>query len=149
MTFHMIYWDMNLICLSPASEISRKVGSVIYCNLWICKLKNFYVWMICNVVNVVCHNIINNCSLYRWSVIIMNCTCGGCIYPGVVTLSSLCMNCDDSSCNVFKNEIAIWIGFTHLCLHGGVLNLIWHDNFWEVCDELLGFLKEASCVNNP
>ena len=55
---------------------------------------------------------------------------------------------DDSSCDVFKNEIAIWIGFNCLCLHGGVLNLIWHGDFWEVYDESLGFLKEVSCVDN-
>ena len=145
----MIYWNVNLICVSPALKISRMVRSMIYCNLWICKLKNFYVWMMCNEVNVVCHSMISGCSLYRWSVTIMNCSCGGYIYPGVATLSGLCMNCNDSSCSVFKNENVISIGFAYLSLHSGVLNLIWRDDFWEVCDESLGFLKEESCVDSP
>ena len=41
------------------------------------------------------------------------------------------------------------IGFACLLLHSDVLNLIWHGDFWEVCDELLGFPKEVSCVDNP
>ena len=60
------------------------------------KLRNFYVWMNCDVVNVVCHGEINGCNPYRWSVSIMSCSCGGCNYSNVVTLSSLYMNCDDS-----------------------------------------------------
>ena len=54
---------MNLICENPALKISRKVMNVIYCDLWICKLKSFCVWMICDVV---CHSVINSCSLYKW-----------------------------------------------------------------------------------
>ena len=135
--------NVNLICLSPALKIGRMVMTVIYCDLSIGKLKNFYVWMICNVVDLVCHSEIDGCSLYRWSVIIVSCSCGSCIYPSVVTLNSPCMNCNNSSCNVFKNEIVIWISFNCLCLHGSVLNLIWHGNFWEVCDESVGFMKEV------
>ena len=60
------------------------------------------------------------------------------------------MNCDDLSCDVCENEIVIWIDFTCPCLHGGVMNLIWYANFWEVwvSDDLLGFIKEISCVSN-
>ena len=41
------------------------------------------------------------------------------LWPSVAS-----MNHDDSSYDVFKNEIMIWIGFACLCLHSGVLNLI-------------------------
>ena len=144
----MICWRGNLIYMNPALKISRMVMT--HSNLWIDNLRSFYVWMmICNVVDVVCQSEINCCGLYRWSMIIVSCSCGGCICPSVLIYSGLCRNYNDSSCNVFKNEAVIWISFTGLCLCGGVLNLIWHGNLWEVCGELLGFLKEASCVDNP
>ena len=132
-------------------KIGRMFVSVIYCELWSGKLKNFCVWMICDVVNVVCHGEIDGCNLYRWDVSIMSCSCGSCIYPDVITLSSLCMNHDDSSCEVCENKIVIWIDFVCPGLHSGALNFIWHGDFWEVwvCDESLGFLIEISCVDNP
>ena len=71
----VICWNGNMICVSPALKIGRKVINMIYCDLEIGKLKNFYVWMICNVVNVVCCGTINGCNLYRWSVSVMSCPC--------------------------------------------------------------------------
>ena len=83
----MICWYVDLICVSPALKIGGMVMTVIYCDVWIGKLKNFYACMICNVVDVVCHGGIDGCGLYRWSEIVMSCSCGGCIYPCVMTLS--------------------------------------------------------------
>ena len=100
--------------------------SVIYCDLWSGKLKNFYVWMICDEVGVVCHGRIDGCNLcceLLWC---------GCDYPDVLTVSGLCMNHDDSSCNVCENEIVIWNDFAYPCLHGGALNLTWNGTFCEV-----------------
>ena len=147
----MICWNVNLIYVSLALKIFRMVMSMISCNLWSGKLKNFYVLMIYNVVSVVCHERIDGCNLCRWSMSVMSCSCGGCMYPSFVTLSSLCMNHDGSGCNVCGNEIVIWISFACPCLHGGVMNLIWHGSFFEVWvgDDLLGFLREVSCVDNP
>ena len=124
----MICWNVNLIYASLTLMIYRMLMSMIYCNLQSGKLKNFYLWMICHEVNVVC-GVIDGCSLYRWSVSVVSCSCGGCNYPNDVTLSSLCVNCGNSSCNVCKNKIVIWINFACPCLYGGALNLIWHSNF--------------------
>ena len=123
-TCPMICWNVNFICASLALKIGRMVVSMTYCDLWSGNLKNLHVWMICDEAIVVCHGKINGCNLYRWSMSIMSCSCGGCNYPDVVTLSDLCMNCDDSSCTVCKNEIVTWIDFTCPCIHSGALNLI-------------------------
>ena len=72
--------------MSLTLKICRMVLSVIYCDLWSGKL-NFYAWMDCDVVDVVCDSEIDGCSLYRWSMSIMSCSCGGCIYPSVVTMT--------------------------------------------------------------
>ena len=110
--------------MSLALQIGGMVVHMICCNLWSGKLKNFSVWRICNVVSVVCHDEIDGCNLYKWSVSIMSYSCGGCKYPNAMTFSGLCMNCNDSNCNACKNEIVIWINFACPCLHGSVLNLI-------------------------
>ena len=140
---------VNLIYRFHAWKICRMVMNVTYCNLWIDNLKSFYVWMVCNVVNVVCHGEVDGCGLYSWSKIIVSCSCGGCVYPSVVIKSSLYRNCDDSICDVFKSETVIWIGFVCLYHHSGASNLIWHGGFCEVCYESLWFLKEVSCVDSP
>ena len=82
--FLLSCWIVNLIYVIHALKICRMVVNVTYCNLWINNLKSFYVWMICNVNDVVCHGEVNGCGLYRWSEIIMSCSCGGCICPSVV-----------------------------------------------------------------
>ena len=147
----MICWNVNLICVSLTLKIYRMVVNVIYCNLWSGRLKNFYVWMICDEANMVHHSEINGCKLYRWSVSIMSCSCGGCNYPNVCDLEQPLYELWWLSCNVCKNGIVTWINFACPCLHSGVMNLIWHGGFWKVWfgDDLLGFLKEVSCVGNP
>ena len=80
----MICWSVNLIYMSPSLKISRMVVNVTYCDLWIDNLKSLYVWMICNVVDMVCHGKVDGCGLHSWSVIVVSCSCGGCIYPSVV-----------------------------------------------------------------
>ena len=124
---------------------------VIYCNLWSSKQKSFYVWMIYEEVNVVCHSEIDGCNLYRWSVGIVSYSCGVCGYSNVVTLNNLCMNHDDLSCNVCETEIVSEVDFTCPCLHGSVVNMILHGGCCEIWvgDDLVGFLKEVSCVDNP
>ena len=147
--FLVICLSVNLIYVNPALKIGRMVMNMTYCDLWIDNLKIFYVWMICNVVDVVCHGEFDGYGLYRWNTVVMSCFCGGCIYPGAVIWSGLCRNHNDSSFDVFKSVTMIWVGFACLCLHSGVLNLIWHGDSCEICVELLEFLKEVSCVDNP
>ena len=60
------------------------VMNVTYCDLWIDNLKSFYVWIICDVNDAVCHGKVYGCGLYGLSRIVVNCFCGGYIYPGVV-----------------------------------------------------------------
>ena len=60
----MICWSVNLIYMGPALKISMMVVNVTYCNLCIGNLKSFYVWMICNVVDVVCLSEVDGCDLY-------------------------------------------------------------------------------------
>ena len=95
-----------------------------------------------------CCGEIDGCNLYRWIMSVVSCSCCGCNYSNVVTLSGLCMNHGTSSCDVCGNENVIWINFTCPCLHGGVMNLILHGGFWKVWvgDVSLGFLKDVSCV---
>ena len=128
----MICWNVNVTCVNLTLMICRMVMSVIYCNLWSGEQKIFYMQLICNEGNVVCHSEIYGCNLYRWSMSIVSCSGGGCNYPDVVTLNGLCMNHDDSSCDVCKIEVVIWIDLACPCLHGGVVNLIWHGSFYEV-----------------
>ena len=42
--------------------------NVIYYDLWSGSLMNFYVWMFCNEVSVVCHSGIDGCNFYMWSL---------------------------------------------------------------------------------
>ena len=94
----------------------------------------FYVWMICNEVNVVCHGRIDGCKS-----LCVECECHEplqvwlCNYPYVMTWSGLCMNHDDlTSSDACKSKIVIWNGITCPCLHGGASNLIWHGGFCAV-----------------
>ena len=47
-----------------ALKICRMNVNMIYYDCWSGKLKNSYVWMICNGVGVVCHSGIYGCNLY-------------------------------------------------------------------------------------
>ena len=82
--FFVICWSVNLIYASPALKIGRMVVNMTYCDLWIDKQKNFCVWMICNEVDVAYHGEVNGNGLYGWSVIVMSCSCDGCIYLSVM-----------------------------------------------------------------
>ena len=82
--FLVICCSGNLIYVTPVFKIGRMVMKVTYCNLWIDNMKSFYVWMICNVVDVLCCGKINCCGLYRGSMIIVGCSYGGCVYTSVV-----------------------------------------------------------------
>ena len=59
------------------------------------------------------------------------------------------MSCDGSSCDIFCSGTVIWIDFICLYLHGGVSNSVLHGYSCEVCSEVLEFLKEVFCVDNP
>ena len=59
---------------------------VIYCNLWSGRLKNVYVWMICNEVSAVCCGEIDGCNPYRWTMSVMSCSCAVYDYPDVCDL---------------------------------------------------------------
>ena len=147
----MICCNVNVTCANLILKICRMDVNVIYYDPWIGKLKNFYVWMFCNEVGVVCHGGIDGCNLYMWSLSMVRYSWGGCNYPYVVTWSRLCMNHDDLSCDVCKTEIVIWNYFACPCPTGGASNLIWHGSFCEVWvgDVFQGFPKEVSCVDNP
>ena len=77
-------WSMNLICEVHALRICRMVMNVTYCDLKIDNLKIFDVGMICDVIGTVCHGKVCGCVFCGLREIIMSCSCGGRICPGVV-----------------------------------------------------------------
>ena len=82
--FFLSYWNMNLICMIHALRISGMVMSVTYYNLRIDNLRSCNVQMICAAIGVVCLSEVCGCVLCGLSEFVVSCSCGGCIYPGVV-----------------------------------------------------------------
>ena len=140
---------MNLICVIHALKSGMMVMSVTYCNLGINNLRSFNVWMICDVTGAMCHAEVCGCILHGLSEIVVSCSCGGCVYPGVVIWNGLYADCDDLGYDVIGRENVIWIGFACLNLHGGALNSIWHGDLCVICDVSLEFWKEVFCVGSP
>ena len=60
----MICWSVNVTYANLTFRHCRMDVNMIYYNLWSGKLENFYVWMICNEVSMVCHSRIEGCNLY-------------------------------------------------------------------------------------
>ena len=68
----MICWSVSVTYANLILRICRMDMNVIYYDLWSGKLRNFYVWMICDEAVVVCCVRINDCNLYMWSVSIVS-----------------------------------------------------------------------------